>query len=127
MVCQRGIRGRYRILIDELMMLIPHSKLESKVERKKARNEIDELCYQRSCNNFIYLESRSHKVTDLYMWLSKSPAGPSFKFAVSNIHSMQEQKMTGNCLKYSRPFLSFDGAFDDEKRPFLGLMKEMLS
>ena len=108
-------------------MLIPHSKLETKVERKKARNEIDELCYQRSCNNFIYLESRSHKVTELYMWLSKSPAGPSFKFAVSNIHSMQEQKTTGNCLKYSRPFLSFDGAFDDEKRPFLGLMKEMLS
>ena len=97
------------------MLLIPHSKLECKVERKKAKTEIDELCYQRSCNNFIYIESRSHKVTDLYLWLSKSPVGPSFKFSVSNIHSMSETKMTGNNLKHSRPFLSFDGGFDDEK------------
>ena len=58
------------------------------------------------------------------MWLNKSPSGPSIKFAVSNITTTDELKLTGNCLKYSRPLLSFDGAFDSE--PHLKLIKEML-
>jgi ribosome biogenesis protein BRX1 len=119
LVVQRGIGGRYRGLLDDLIQLIPHSKTESKVERKKAKTEINELCYERSCNNFVYLESRNHKITDLYMWISKSPNGPSFKFNLSNIHSMGELKMTGNCLKHSRPFISFDGGFDNPEMPHL--------
>jgi ribosome biogenesis protein BRX1 len=119
LVCQRGIGGRYRGLLEDLTKLIPHSKRESKVERKGGKGQIDELCYERSCNNFIYFESRNHKVTDLYMWLSKSPNGPSVKFALSNIHSMDDLKLTGNCLKYSRPFLSFDGSFENPSLPHL--------
>lgn len=126
-VCQRGIGGRYRGLLDDLRDLIPHSKHEAKIERKQAKVEINELCFERSCNNFIYFESRNHRVTDLYMWLAKSPNGPSFKFALSNIRSMSETKLTGNCLKYSRPFLSFDGSFDRPDMPHLQLCKELLS
>jgi hypothetical protein len=40
-VCQRGISGGYRHLLDDLIKLIPHSKTEAKVERKKAKIEID--------------------------------------------------------------------------------------
>jgi len=112
MVCQRGIEQRYRHLLNDLINIIPHCKKESKIERKHAKDEINELCYERSCNNFIYIEARTHKESDLYMWISKSPNGPSFKFSVQNIHTMSELKLTGNCLKYSRPLLSFDGAFD---------------
>jgi len=126
-VCQRGIGGRYRGLLDDLINLIPHSKQEAKVERKQAKIEINELCFARSCNNFIYFESRNHKVTDLYMWIAKSPNGPSFKFSLNTIKAMGELKMTGNCLKYSRPFVSFDGSFDDPKMPHLTLCKELLS
>jgi ribosome biogenesis protein BRX1 len=54
----------------------------------------------------------------------KSPEGPSIKFSVQNIHTADELKMTGNCLKYSRPLLSFDSSFNAE--PYLQLMKEML-
>jgi len=61
------------------------------------------------------------------MWLSKSPNGPAFKFSVEHIHTTDELKLTGNCLKYSRPFISFDGSFDDPKMPHLQLCKEMLS
>lgn len=32
---------------------------------------------------------------------------------VQNVHTMDELKMTGNCLKGSRGLLSFDRAFDD--------------
>lgn len=32
---------------------------------------------------------------------------------VHNVHTMDELKMTGNCLKGSRGLLSFDKGFDD--------------
>lgn len=44
---------------------------------------------------------------------------------VQNIHTMDELKMTGNCLKGSRPVLSFDKAFED--KPHWKLLKEMLT
>ena len=90
MVCQRGIEGRFRHLMEDLCNIIPHSKKQSKIEKKQAKEQIDELCYERSCNNFIYFESRSLKDADLYMWVSKSPAGPSFKFNVHNISTFDE-------------------------------------
>lgn len=40
---------------------------------------------------------------------------------------MSELKLSGNCLRFSRPFLSFDASFDDPKRPHLQLAKELLS
>lgn len=40
---------------------------------------------------------------------------------------MDELKLTGNNLKYSRPLLSFDGSFSDERLPHLHLAKELLS
>lgn len=115
MTAQRGIEGRFRHLMNDLSLFIPHCKKEGKVERKKVKEQIDDLCFERSCNNFMYFEQRSHKMNDLYLWVSKSPNGPAFKFSVQNIHTMDELKLSGNCLKYSRPFLSFDGAFEDPK------------
>lgn len=41
------------------------------------------------------------------------------------VHTMMELKFTGNCLKGSRPLLSFDPAFDTT--PELQLMKEMFT
>ena len=104
---------------------IQFNKQSNQGWKKQVKEQIDELCYERSCNNFIYFESRSHKDSDLYMWLSKSPSGPAFKFSVTNIHTMDELKLSGNCLKYSRPMLSFDASF--ESMPHLKLAKELLS
>ncbi len=56
---------------------------------------------------------------------SKTPNGPSAKFQVQNIHTMDELKMTGNCLKGSRPILSFDKEFDE--KPHWTLIKEMFT
>ena len=46
------------------------------------------------------------------MWASKTPNGPSLKMHVQNVHTMDELKMTGNCLKGSRGVLSFDQGFE---------------
>ena len=41
------------------------------------------------------------------------PNGPSIKMHVQNVHTMDELKLTGNCLKGSRGLLSFDASFDE--------------
>lgn len=57
--------------------------------------------------------------------MSKAPNGPSVKLQVNNIHTMDELKMTGNCLKGSRHIVTFDVGFDAQ--PHLQLIKEMLT
>jgi len=84
---------------------------------------INEVCELKSCNNCVYFENKKRK--DLYMWMSKTPHGPSAKFLVQNVHTMSEVKMTGNCLKGSRPILMFDKTFDSE--PHYQLLKEMFT
>lgn len=116
------MNSSFRQLMSDLLLLLPHGKQESKIERKIAKDYINDLCFQRSCNNCIFLESRKRK--DFFLWLLKSREGPSIKFAVHNITTLEELKLTGNCLKYSRPLLSFDGGFG--AAPHLQLIKEML-
>jgi hypothetical protein len=79
-LCARGVNTRFRHLMNDLIDMMPHSKKENKIERKVAKDFINDLCYQRSCNNCIYLEARKQK--DFFMWVMKSPEGPSIKFAV---------------------------------------------
>jgi ribosome biogenesis protein BRX1 len=72
---------------------------------------LPELADLHSCNNTLYFEARRHE--DLYLWAAKTPNGPSVKLHVQNVHTMDELKMTGNCLKGSRGILSFDAAFEE--------------
>ena len=109
-------------LVNDLCDLIPNTKRESKIQRKEATKVIDEIAFERSCNNCMFWEQRKQK--DLYLWLSKSPAGPSAKFLVSNIHTTDELKLSGNCLKFSRPLLSFDQGFDSTTA--LRVQKELI-
>ncbi|XP_062568844.1 ribosome biogenesis protein BRX1 homolog [Saccostrea cucullata] len=118
----RGISYRGRHLMNDLRTLMPHSKAESKMDRKDQLFVINEMCEMRNCSKCIYLEAK--KKQDLYMWLSNVPRGPSAKFLIENLHTMSELKMTGNCLKGSRPLLSFDQEFD--KEPHWTLLKELL-
>eukprot|EP00127_Corallochytrium_limacisporum_P000619 Clim_evm18s22 gene=Clim_evmTU18s22 len=111
-LASRGITHRPRHLVQDLRILMPHSKKESKMDKKDRLETINEITELRHCNKSLYFEMRRH--SDLYMWISATPAGPSAKFLVENIHTMDEMKLTGNCLKGSRPLLVFDKVFDDE-------------
>lgn len=102
---------------------MPHSKSEVKVEAKDWSKEIDEICEVRNCNQCLFFENKKRR--DLYCWLTHVSTGPSAKFLVENVHTMEELKMTGNCLKGSRPLLSFDPLF--EKSSHFLLLKEMLT
>ncbi|XP_008169964.2 ribosome biogenesis protein BRX1 homolog [Chrysemys picta bellii] len=117
----RGINFRTRHLMQDLRTLMPHSKADTKMDRKDKLFVINEICEIKNCNKCIFFEAK--KKQDLYMWLSNSPQGPSAKFLVQNVHTLAELKMTGNCLRGSRPLLSFDPVFDQE--PHYALLKEL--
>ena len=120
-VASRGVSHQERHLVNDLINLIPNSKKECKIERDIASEELNNICYMHSCKFCIYFE---HRKRELVMWLFKSPGGPLAKFAVTNIHALNEIKLMGNCIKYSRPLLSFDKSFEEHEH--LKLIKEML-
>ena len=119
-VASRGVSHQERHLVNDLINLIPNSKKECKIERDIASEELNNICYMHSCKFCIYFE---HRKRELVMWMFKSPGGPLAKFAVTNIHALNEIKLMGNCIKYSRPLLSFDKSFDEAEH--LKLLKEM--
>lgn len=121
MFAARGINHRDRHLMKDLRMLMPHHRSEAKMERSKTLNVINEVCKMKHCNKAILMEGRRKR--DLYMWCSNVPEGPSAKFLIENINTLGELKMSGNCLRGSRPLLSFDETFDDV--PYLSLLKEL--
>jgi len=122
LISSRGINAQGRYLMIDINNLLPHSKKENKIEKVDIKDQVNELCTLSGCNNVLYFECR--KKRDLYLWMSKFPNGPSTKFHVENIHTSEELRMTGNCLKGSRPLLSFDAEFDE--KPHYKLIKEHL-
>ncbi|CAK7230336.1 Ribosome bioproteinsis protein brx1 [Sporothrix curviconia] len=107
----RGVTYRHRHLMNDLAAMMPHGRKDVKFDSKSKLFQLNELAEIYNCNNTLFFEARKGK--DLYMWMSKVP----------NVHTMEELHFTGNCLKGSRPILSFDAAFDQE--PHLQLLKEM--
>ena len=121
--CSRGVTARYRHLLEDLRKLIPHHKKDVKLDCKGDLQVINEIAEVKSCNNSLFLEARKRQ--DLYLWLSKTPLGPSIKFNVLNVHTLDELRLTGNAMLGSRPLLSFDLAF--EAHPHTRLIKALLT
>lgn len=121
LISSRGVTYRHRHLIQDLNSLLPHSRKEPKLDTKKDLNQLNEIAELYNCNNILFFEARKHQ--DLYLWVSKPPNGPTIKFYVQNLHTMDELNFTGNCLKGSRPVLSFDSRFDSQ--PHYRLIKEL--
>ena len=119
----RGITARYRHLLEDLKKLMPHHKKDSKLDCKGDMQVVNEIAEMKSCNQILYLDTRKHM--DLYMYLGHAPHGPTAKFQVVNVHTMDELKLTGNCMLGSRPVLNFDIKF--ETSPHWKLLKGILS
>jgi len=109
--------------MNDIRNIMPHHKKDVKFDAKDQLYQLNEICDMKNCNNCLFFESR--KGSDLYLWVAKSPDGPAAKFHVTNVHTMNELKFSGNCLKGSRPLLMFDKAFDEE--PHLRLIKDLFS
>lgn len=124
-LCLRGATARYRHLLEDIRTLLPHYKKESKLDPGKMGlgRAVNDIAEMRGCNTVLFLECRKHQ--DAYLWIGRAGAnaGPSAKFHVTNVHTMDELRLTGNCMKGSRPILSFDESF--ERVPHLQLLKEL--
>jgi ribosome biogenesis protein BRX1 len=115
--------SRHRHLLNDIYSLLPHSRKDAKLDTKTKLYQLNELADLYNCNNVMFFEARKGK--DLYVWMSKAPNGPTVKMHLQNLHTMSELHFPGNCLKGSRPILSFDAAFD--AAPHLLVIKELLS
>nr|GEX41257.1 ribosome biogenesis protein BRX1 homolog [Tanacetum cinerariifolium] len=118
----RGMR--YRHLMLNLVSILPHCKKDNKVESKATKGAtLNELVELKNCSSCLFFECRKH--TDLYLWMSKCPNGPSVKLLVNALHTVEELKLTGNHLKGARPLLTFSSNFN--KDPHWKLLKEMIT
>ena len=113
----------HRHLLNDLYALLPHSRKDAKLDTKSKLHHLNELADLYNTNNVLFFEAR--KGQDLYVWISKPPNGPTVKFHLHNLHTMSELHFPGNCLKGSRPVLSFDARFDTQ--PHLKLVRELLT
>ena len=138
----RGVTYRHRHLLNDLYSLLPHSRKDAKLDTKTKLYQLNELAELYNCNNVLFFEARKGK--DLYIWMSKAPNGPTVKMHLQNrvshfprdgiyllitdnlkVHTMSELHFPGNCLKGSRPILSFDSTFTSA--PHLLIIKELLT
>jgi len=119
----RGINYRGRHLMKDLQGMMPHSKTESKLNGKSPLFDINVMAEMKNCDKCVLFEGR--KGMDTFMWVANINKGPSIKFEILNIHTQAELKMTGNCLRASRPLLSFDESFN--KKAELKIAKELFT
>lgn len=109
----RGVTQRDRHLMNDVLDLLPHSKKDSKLDVKARLQVVNEVAEMRNCNNTVLFEARKRK--DLYMWVARTPEGPSIKFGVDEVTTLEEIKLTGNALKGSRALLHFSDEFDSSE------------
>ncbi|CAN0846492.1 Ribosome biogenesis protein BRX1 homolog 1 [Linum grandiflorum] len=121
--CSRRINYRYRHLMLNVVSLLPHCKKESKIKLKSDKGvAISEMVELNSCSSCLFFECRKQK--DLYLWMAKCPSGPSVKFLVNAVHTMEELKLDGINLMGTRPLLTFSSNFDQDAH--WKLLKEMI-
>lgn len=119
-MASRGVSHAERHFVNDILVLLPHAKKECKVERNFANQEIGQICTNLSAQTCLYFE---HRKREFIMWALKPNDGPLAKFQIRNMHNMKETKMTGNCLRYSRPLVLFNEVFD--QAPHLKVVKEL--
>ena len=81
-VSSRGIGYRIRHLMQDFIDLCPNSKKDVKIAEKSRLESVNEVCEMKGCNLAMFFEARKGK--DFYLWLARSPDGPSMKFHMLN-------------------------------------------
>lgn len=123
-VGSRSMNQKERHLLNDLTNIMAHGRPHPKLEaRNDVGTQIQDLCALHNCNGSVYLESR--KGDTGYLWFAQAPEGPSMKMQLFNVHTADELRMVGNCLKYSRPLLHFDAEF--ETVPHLRIARALLT
>eukprot|EP00388_Colpodella_angusta_P044510 GDKK01063139.1.p1 GENE.GDKK01063139.1~~GDKK01063139.1.p1 ORF type:complete len:262 (-),score=36.30 GDKK01063139.1:129-914(-) len=118
----RNMGFKERHLLQDIRDMCPHFREHSKISPVSSGDTVVELCNLHHCNSTLYFEAHRDEVT--YMWIAQAPKGPSIKLRIGNIHTADQIRMVGNCLKFSRPLLHFDKEFD--QLPHLRVARSLL-
>lgn len=119
----RNMTAKDRHLLQDLKDLLPHTREHQKLpNRDNIGSNLTELCALHHCNTCMFVEARKNDTA--FLWLTQLPAGPSVKLQMFNVHTSDELRMAGNCLKFSRALLHFDREFDTI--PHLRILKSLL-
>ncbi|KAI4840992.1 ribosome biogenesis protein BRX1 [Plasmodium brasilianum] len=106
--------------IENLKLLLPHHKVESKWNKKATKSDLSDISYSRNCNNIIFFDIKRKRYC---LWICKNVTGPSLYFEILDYIPLHSLIFSGNCLLYSRPLLIFSKHFDELEH--LKLIKEM--
>ncbi len=106
----KGTTERERGLLQNFLSLLPQSKRDGKLEKKNIADQIESCCDLQNTSNFIYLEKKKRNT---FLWVGKYPDGPTLKYQVDSCNHAKDKRFLGNCLKSSRPILSFDSSFQN--------------
>ncbi|SCL96908.1 ribosome biogenesis protein BRX1 homolog, putative [Plasmodium chabaudi chabaudi] len=106
--------------IDNLKLLLPHHKMESKWSKKEKKIDLSNICYSSNCSNLIFFDIKRNRHC---LWICRNKTGPSLYFEILDYIPLHSLAFPGNCLLYSRPLLIFSKLFDELEH--LKLIKEM--
>ncbi|SCM04179.1 ribosome biogenesis protein BRX1 homolog, putative [Plasmodium chabaudi adami] len=106
--------------IDNLKLLLPHHKMESKWSKKEKKIDLSNICYSSNCSNLIFFDIKRNRHC---LWICRNRTGPSLYFEILDYIPLHSLAFPGNCLLYSRPLLIFSKLFDELEH--LKLIKEM--
>ena len=82
MLTSRNVSHRVRHLMKDLHTMLPHAKVEAKIDERRDFSAANEMAEMRSANKIMLLECR--RKSDMYMWLAGTPKGPSMRFQITN-------------------------------------------
>lgn len=121
----RGLRARHRHLLRDLLRLMPHGKVGSKLSVDDDGLEgVVPLCEDANCDRALLLDARDSR--RLYMWVAGCPDGPSAMFRVLNVHTVAELKFDVRSSAGARSLLCFDHGFEEcaERRVLKALITQ---
>jgi ribosome biogenesis protein BRX1 len=72
------LRGRH--LLEDLRSMMPHSRKDSKLQKKESLFAVNEIAEMKNCEKCLLFEGR--KRMDTYLWAANVARGPSVKFEV---------------------------------------------
>lgn len=74
--------SRHRHLLNDIALLLPHSRKDAKFDSKSKLSFLNELAEMYNTNNILFFEARKGK--DLFAYMAKCPNGPTVRFHVQN-------------------------------------------
>lgn len=124
MITCKGTTGMFSKLKTDLERLIPHTKKESKFTTALPVSALMEVIRLRTCDHALYWEMRQR--TELILWATSYPDGPTVKFQVANLSTSDRMRYQGNFHRFTRPILSFSHEFDQLEKYELRIIKELM-